>query len=61
MNHSYSTVCHSPISILVSGNNILSFGSNGSYGLGSGNNSPLGYTKEIRFGSKVEVGAYVPI
>ena len=58
ISHTYSTVCHSPISILVSGNNILSFGSNGSYGLGSGNNSPLGYTKEIRFGSKVEVGAY---
>lgn len=58
MSHTYSAVCHSPISILVSGSGILSFGGNSSYGLGSGSNSPLGYTKEIRFGSKVEVGGY---
>lgn len=62
VSHTYSTPCHSPISVLVTSTNngIFMFGnySNPSYGLGYQNRSPLPYTKEIRFGSKTGIGSY---
>lgn len=62
VNHTYSTPCHNPISVLVTSTNsgIFMFGnySNSSYGLGYQNRSPVPQTKEIRFGSKTGIGSY---